>query len=100
MKDKITFKEDYYINGQLMHKSRYLNGKRHGEQIGYYSNGKLRYKFQFPNGEKHGEQIGYWDDGKLSYKSYYIKGDEVSEEEWLEYNTPQHHTQFLTDMYV
>ena len=85
-KDKITFEEEYWGNGQLKYKYQYLNGEYHGEQLGYHhSNGKLNYKQQFLNGDKHGEHIGYFSDGQLMYKYYYINGDEVSYEEWIKY---------------
>lgn len=100
MKDEITFKEEYWDNSELRYKLGYLNGKQHGEQLSYWSNGKLMIKSQYLNDKQHGEQLCYHNNGKLWYKDYYINGVEVSEEEWLEYNKPQHETQFLTDLYV
>ena len=84
--DKITFKEEYWDNGQLKYKEQYLNGNQHGEQLGYYYNGQLHYKFQYLNGNKHGEQLGYYEGGKLWYKDYYINDNYVSYEEWIKYN--------------
>ena len=46
MGNKITFKEEYFNNGQLYCKDQYLNGKRHGEQKGYYNNGELLVKIR------------------------------------------------------
>ena len=60
--DKITFEEAYYEGGQLWYKWQYLNGIKHGEQLGYYS------------------------DGRISYKFYYINDNKVSYGEWVKYN--------------
>ena len=98
--DEIEFKEVYYSNGQLDYKHQFLRGKKHGEQLGYFSNDEIMYKHQYVNGELHGGQLGYHCNGELRYKEYYINDKRVLEKEWLEYNTPQHQTQFLTDLYV
>ena len=64
-KDKITFKEGNWDNGQLKYKWQYLNGKEHGEQLWYHSN------------------------GQLSNKHYYINGNYVSQDKWIKYNRDQ-----------
>jgi len=95
-----TFKEDYYSNGKLKYKNQFLNGEKHGEQLGYHENGTLIYKNQFLNGKLHGEQLEYYYSGELWYKEeYYINDKKVSEKEWITYQ-PKPKTQSLTDMYV
>ncbi len=100
MKDKITFKEEYWDNGKLRYRHQLVNSKHYGEQLGYYDNGQLDYRYQLLNGKYHGESLSYLSSGKIYSKYYYINGERVSQEEWLEYNTSKHQTQFLTDMYV
>jgi hypothetical protein len=44
--------------GQIMYEDNYINGYRHGIQIGYHVNGQISYKEYYINGQYHGERIG------------------------------------------
>ena len=87
----VEIKECHYINGQLKYRHQYLNGKKHGVQIG-----EVIIKKSF---SLYGETSYYYLLNK-GVITYYIKGEQVLEKEWSEYYISQNETQFLTDMYV
>ena len=47
---------DYWSDGQLMEKSYWKNGKKHGERLLYYSNGQLMKKSYWNNDKKISEE--------------------------------------------
>ena len=46
--------------------------KRHGPWEGHHINGNLMYKENYINGKKHGLIEFYWDNGNLNIKQYYL----------------------------
>lgn len=64
----------WHENGNLIHESRYQNGKQHGEAKGYYDNGQLKYQGWYANGRKRGAWKEFDEDGSLLSQS--DEGDE------------------------
>ena len=68
---KNDYIEEYYSNGQVMHKGLYINGKRYGLWESYYENGKLDYKTTYVNGNRNGLSE-YYKNGQLWIKGTYV----------------------------
>lgn len=69
----------YYENGQIIRgKTKYKEGRIHGESIGYYRNGEIMFKANYKDGEKHGEYIFYSKDGEVELKEKYEGGELVN----------------------
>jgi antitoxin component YwqK of YwqJK toxin-antitoxin module len=56
---------EYHINGQLLQKGSFINGKRNGPYVRYDSLGGIERKGEYVNGKKEGQ----WKDGS-SYGEY------------------------------
>ena len=69
--------EDYWSNGNLMHKGNYVDGKENGYWESYWSNGNLDYKGNYVDGKEHGYWEEYWSNGNLDYKGFYDMGNKV-----------------------
>jgi antitoxin component YwqK of YwqJK toxin-antitoxin module len=82
--EQIVYHDNYPC--QIWYKQNYINGNKHGEQIGYYNDGQIMYTNNYINGNKYGEHIGYDDNGEIMYKLNYINGVYVSQEEWIAYD--------------
>ena len=78
--------EDYYVNGNLMYKGNYNNGKSVGYWEEYYvnGNGNLWCKGVYINGLKDGYWEEYYFNGKLSRKGYFVNNKLHGY--WEEYN--------------
>ena len=69
---KITKKEEWFVNGQLMYQQFYKDGKPEGEWKGWWENGQPRYQIFCRDGNREGEQ--FWDmDGILEYQDDIIR---------------------------
>ena len=71
--------ETYFMNGQLLNKGYYKDGKQHGLWLSYHNNGQLEYKGYYKNGEEDGLWVSYHNNGQLEYRGYYKNGEEVSD---------------------
>jgi len=61
------------MNGNVIYKGNYLNGKAHGLWERYWNNGILRYKANYLNGKRHGLCENYdWSNGNLVNIQYHI----------------------------
>lgn len=68
---------DYYDNGQIEVKGKYVNGKREGERLAYYDNGKIKTKGKYVNGIREGEWLYYDENGQIEVKATYKNGNIV-----------------------
>lgn len=69
--------EDYWPNGNLQTKSRYVKGELNGKTFHYYENGKLEEAKFFKNGKIHGILIEYFGNGNLKSKWKYWLGKKI-----------------------
>jgi antitoxin component YwqK of YwqJK toxin-antitoxin module len=74
---------EYYDNGQVLSKGKYIYGKKEGEWVSKYKSGRLKDKITYVNGKKNGEYLGYHENGKIWRKTKYISGKQDGE--WVEY---------------
>lgn len=70
---------EYYENGELKRKSRYLSGKLDGEQVYFYENGQVREKKFLVNDSTHGENTIYTEFGMIAKKKFYNSGELLEE---------------------
>jgi len=70
--------------GSKKYKHYYINGEKHGIQLGWYGDGSKKYKHYYINGEKHGIQLGWYGDGSKKYKHYYINGKQRGKQNRME----------------
>jgi hypothetical protein len=62
------------VNGQLLLKTTYVNGKKDGLEEWYYENGQLDSQVTYVNGKKEGLQE-YYHDGQLDREVPYVNGE-------------------------
>ena len=65
---------NYYDNGQLEYRFKYLNGKEHGTWKSWDENGKLWFQEEYRNGKSHGTWKVWHENGKLLYQNEYQNG--------------------------
>ena len=73
-KDYTANCKDYYENGQLMQKSNWKDGKRHGHWEYYYRDGQLNWKKKYKKGKKYGLDEGYYGNGQVKWRQKYKNG--------------------------
>lgn len=61
----------YDLNGNIIEKRSYINGKIDGEAITYHANGKIETTTNYILGNKEGWYYGYDEEGNLLHKYYY-----------------------------
>ena len=67
----------YFMNGQLIGKGTFRDGKPDGAFERYYMDGKLASKGAYKDGKRHGAYESYDEDGKLETKLNYKDGELV-----------------------
>jgi antitoxin component YwqK of YwqJK toxin-antitoxin module len=83
---KPEVRREYYVNGNVMYESHYLDGKMHREDgpayIFYYPNGNVYSDYHYIKGKLHREDgpaiVEYYN----SHSEYYINGKNLSKEDW------------------
>jgi len=63
-----------YINGAIITKAFYKNGKLNGKRTIYHSSGKVEIEESYVNDELHGTYISYHDNGNLAQEANYDNG--------------------------
>ena len=81
----ITYKRDWYENGQLEYEYPYKNGKSHGICKGWHENGQLQYEWPYKNGKSHGIHKGWHENGQLRGEWPYINDKLVELNRYLEW---------------
>jgi len=77
---------EYYLSGEILSKSWYLDGKRSGDCIYYFRSGVIESKCNYLDGKLNGEYIFYYISVEISGKRYYINDIKVTESQWISYN--------------
>ena len=71
-------KHGYYVqydyNGNTIEEGEYLNGEQSGTWTGYYPNGEKEREVSFSRGDLHGEVLGYYENGRLELSRKYEFG--------------------------
>lgn len=67
---------DYYPEGKIKAKGKYINDLRDGPWLFYFRNGKIEQKGNYKNGLPHGEWIWYYQNGNILREEEYSKGKE------------------------
>ena len=75
----------WFPNGQLMEERRFLNGKKHGNQVAYWQNGNKRFEFMAKNEAYEGELKEWSSSGHLYHVGNYVNGqEEGAQKMWYE----------------
>jgi len=75
MENKTKVKTRYWHeNGNKMYETPYVNGKRHGLEIGWYLNGNKHWETEYINDQINGLFIFWYKSEKIKIKETYKKG--------------------------
>ena len=66
---------DYYKNGQLEHRTTYIDGERDGLREMFHENGQLWFRENWIDGEQDGLQEGFYENGQLEFRENYRDGE-------------------------
>ena len=96
---------EYYDNGSMEKKGRFIKGKKDGIWHYYNENGKLLTEGSFKNDVKHGSWIEYFDDGtdnkyidENKYKVVATREKEITDEEDIKLNLKDY--EWRVDVYL
>jgi antitoxin component YwqK of YwqJK toxin-antitoxin module len=65
---------EYYADGSLKKRSKYVNGKQHGEEHIFDEAGNLIWYYNYSDDEKHGTMYEYYIDGNLKQHKIFDNG--------------------------
>jgi antitoxin component YwqK of YwqJK toxin-antitoxin module len=75
---------EYFENGDIKYKAKYVNGQPEGQVVAYYEKDKLEYIENWQNGHIVGEAKSFYENGQLQYVGKFNQhGEEIGE--WREY---------------
>jgi antitoxin component YwqK of YwqJK toxin-antitoxin module len=75
---------EYFENGDIKYKAKYVNGQPEGQVVAYYEKDKLEYIENWQNGKIVGEIKHYFENGQLQcVGNFNEQGEEMGE--WREY---------------
>lgn len=76
----------YYDGGGVSAEVPYVDDKKHGLARGFCIDGDVNFETPYSNGLKHGIRKSHYPGLNYIKKLYYIWGEEVTKEEWLEFD--------------
>ena len=94
----MQIKEEYYSDGNLASKNRYLNNELYGLQEGWHLNGCQEYCCNYINGNPHGLQEGWHLNGCQEYRCNYVNGKlHGLQEGWYENEQQEHKENYINN---
>ncbi len=82
---KSTVKTKYHPNGQVMSKTPYVNGKKHGIETVWYEDGSKEWEITWVEGKRHGLDMGRHENGDKEWLITWVDGKKHGvETEWWE----------------
>jgi antitoxin component YwqK of YwqJK toxin-antitoxin module len=69
----------YYPNGQLRSRDNYMGDLLIDESIRYHENGQLMYRTKYVYGKPEGQSISYYENGKIKSKENFVDGQSDGE---------------------
>lgn len=65
--------KEWTSDGVLMRETEYMNGVRHGKDMGFWSDTNIKMFYQtYENGILHGKNIRWTRDEKIEFEFYYV----------------------------
>ena len=66
--------EEWYMNGQMSHRSNYKDGRQDGLSEGWHENGQMSERGNYKDGDRLGLYEGWHENGQMSYRVNYKDG--------------------------
>ncbi len=83
---KSTVKTKYHLNGQVMSKTSYVNGKRHGIETEWRESGSKHWDITWVDGKQHGLEIRWYENGDKEWIITWADGKRHGLQRWWRLN--------------